>query len=262
MVPDPSFKGLALFTPGGDCVYCRDHRKGAHWHLDLCAALQQHLGLSAPPYFLLPCFTATVDRWVANPSQTLVTVAEAYPRVLQFQALLNSLFDLGDLQWQPNYGNLEECCLGVIESYRSDFPQLWQCHDLIIPLQTDIEPKQTQHSNPGERKNILPPSQIYQFKLFVNGSDTLVTEQMLKLLHRSLEAALSNPYSLELVDVLKHPEMAEAEHISATPTLIQVLPHPPAAWWACYPVRLKLFRNYWVRTDLPPLQRRASPPLL
>lgn len=227
VITSPSFKGLALFTPGGDCVYCRDHRKGVHWHLDLCAALQRHLGLSAPPYFLLPCFTATVDRWIDASSQTLVTVAEAYPRVLQFQALLNALFDLGDLQWQPNYGNLEECSRGVIESYRADFPQLWQCHDLILPIQSDVQPERSGQPQPEEREPILPSPQIYQFKLFVNGSDTLATEQMLRLLHRSLEAALSSPYSLELVDVLKHPEMAEAEHISATPTLIQVLPHPP-----------------------------------
>ncbi|MBU6229722.1 MAG: circadian clock KaiB family protein [Cyanobacteria bacterium REEB459] len=220
----PSFKGLALFTPAGDCVYCRDLRKAAHWHLDLCAALQQQLGLNAPPYFLLPCFTATVDRWFDAHSQSLVTVAEAYPRVLPFETLLNTLFELGDLQWQPNYGNQEECCSQVIESYRADFPQLWQCHDLIMPIQPSADPEPTQPNRP---ENLEFSPQLYQFKLFVNGSDTLATEQMLRLLHRSLEAALSSPYSLELVDVLKHPEMAEAEHISATPTLIQVLPQPP-----------------------------------
>ncbi|NJL47349.1 MAG: circadian clock protein KaiB, partial [Leptolyngbyaceae cyanobacterium SM2_5_2] len=75
-----SFKGLALFTPGGDCVYAIDQHKRERWHLDLCAALQNALCLPELPNFLLPCYTATVDRWVDATSQELITVAEAYPR--------------------------------------------------------------------------------------------------------------------------------------------------------------------------------------
>jgi circadian clock protein KaiB len=231
----PSFKGIALVTPGGDCVYCIDEHKRAHWHLDLCATLQRHLDLPEPPFFLLPCFTATVDRWVDPTTQTPVTVAEAYPRVLRFQPLLNTLFGLGDLSWQPNYGNIDECSVAVIESYQASFPQLWECHDLVIQVD-----QAAPESGPGSGSELVPAALVsspldpldpdplpYHFKLFVSGTDTAATEQMLRLLYTTLETNLPGAYSLQVIDVLTHPDEAEAVNISATPTLIQLSPQPP-----------------------------------
>lgn len=228
-----SFKGLALFTPGGDCVYCIDQRKRSHWHLDLCAALQTSLGLAEPPYFLLPCFTATVDRWVDPNSQTLVTVAEAYPRALRYQTLLNVLFDTEDLIWQPNYSHHEDCSVWVIESYRTTFPQLWESHNLITRVEA------TWVSPLGPSPSTEPAVQIatsaaeaaghgptHLFKLFVSGADTIATEQMLRVLRHTLETTLAHPYTLHLIDVITHPDEAEANNIRATPTLIQVSPPP------------------------------------
>ncbi|MGF1567239.1 MAG: circadian clock KaiB family protein [Nodosilinea sp.] len=221
-----SFKGIALFTPGGDCVYCLDTQKRAHWHLDLCAALQRQLGLQEPPYFLLPGFTATVDRWVDATTQATITVAEAYPRVRRFQPLLNALFDLDALRWQPNYTDYDPCAVALIESYQATFPQLWDHHDLVMR----VESPQT---TIGADANALPfspgtwsPPEPYLFKLFVSGSDTAATEKMLRLLHTTLESTLLGPYTLKVIDVLKQPDQAEADHISATPTLIQVSPAP------------------------------------
>jgi len=258
-LPDPSttaasFKGLALFTPGGDCVYCIDQRKRSHWHLDLCAALQSALGLAEPPYFLLPCFTATVDRWVDPNSQALVTVAEAYPRALRFQTFLNVLFDIDDLIWQPNYSHHEDCSVWVIESYRTTFPELWECHDLIMrveatwvsPLGSSLPTRFTEDStNPpsndlqGSRDSQRLDLPIYDpqetdldgepthlFKLFVSGADTIATEKMLRVLRHTLETTLTHPYTLHLIDVITHPDEAEANNITATPTLIQVSPPP------------------------------------
>jgi circadian clock protein KaiB len=222
-----SFKGIALFTPGGDCVYCLDEQKRAHWHLDLCATLQTHLGLIEPPYFLLPCFTATVDRWVSSTGAKPTTVAEAYPRVLRFQSLLNVLFGLGDWQWQPNYGSVEECSVAMIESYRPQFPQLWESHDLIIQLERvedNLLPATGNLPLPAMPFGAL--TQPYQFKLFVSGVDTAATEKMLRLLHSTLEQSLPNAYTLQVIDVATHPDEAEAANISATPTLIQVSPEP------------------------------------
>lgn len=228
-----SFKGLALFTPGGDCVYCIDQRKRNHWHLDLCAALQSALGLAEPPYFLLPCFTATVDRWVDPNSQALVTVAEAYPRALRFQTLLNVLFDTDDLLWQPNYSHHEDCSVWVIESYRTTFPQLWESHNLITRVEA------TWVSPLGPSPATEPAVQIatsaveaagqgptHLFKLFVSGADTIATEKMLRVLRHTLEATLTHPYTLHLIDVITHPDEAEVNNIKATPTLIQVSPPP------------------------------------
>ncbi len=222
----PSFKGIALFTPGGDCVYCIDHQKRTHWHLDLCATLQQTLGLAEPPYFLLPGFTATVDRWVDELTQSPVTVAEAYPRALRFQALLNRLFELDDLPWQPNYTCREECSPLLIESYRDRFPQLWQCHDLVIQVNAALANPEPETSQPSHWPPLVVPTQPYRFKLFVSSIDTAATEKMLKLLHKTLESALPSPYTLQVVDVLQHPDQAEAEQVSATPTLIQLSPEP------------------------------------
>jgi circadian clock protein KaiB len=224
-----SFKGLALFTPGGDCVYCIDQRKGDHWHLDLCAALQSALGLAEPPYFLLPCFTATVDRWLDPQSQAWVTLAEAYPRALQFQPLLNALFNTPGLTWEPNYSHREECSVWVIEAYQTTFPQLWESHDLVMQVEssggslpslgTAIAAEPT-----GLDRDARPKP--YVLKLFVSGANTLATEQMLRVLHNTLELALPSPYTLQLIDVLTHPDQAEAENISATPTLVQISPTP------------------------------------
>ncbi len=223
----PSFKGIALFTPGGDCVYCLDEQKRAHWHLDLCAALQTHLGLPEPPYFLLPCFTATVDRWVDATTQSPVTVAEAYPRALRFQPLLNALFDLGSLQWQPNYTNAEECSVALIESYQSTFPQLWECHELVMRVEQAAavpKPPTPVLEPPPVPVDSLP--QPHCFKLFVSGSDTAITEKMLRFLYSTLESTLPGAYTLQVIDVTTHPDEAEAANITATPTLIQVSPEP------------------------------------
>ncbi len=221
----PSFKGIALFTPGGDCVYCLDEQKRAHWHLDLCAALQTHLGLAEPPYFLLPCFTATVDRWVNPTTQAPVTAAEAYPRALRFQPLLNALFGLGQLQWQPNYSSAEECSVALIESYRPTFPQLWECHDLVMRVEQAVEV--SEDPLPVDTLDALGTlPQTHCFKLFVSGTDTVATERMLRFLYTTLESTLPSAYTLQVIDVTTHPSEAEAAHISATPTLIQVWPEP------------------------------------
>lgn len=220
------FKGIALFTPGGDCVYCIDRQKQAHWHIDLCATLQRHLALIEPPYFLLPCFTATVDCWIDAHTQARVIVAEAYPRVLRFQALLNALFNLEHQVWQPNYSLHDECSGLLIESYRLRFPQLWDAHDLVMQVEQS-RPDPAPPSSPSRPfAELLPQPQAYRFKLFVSGVDTAATEQMLRLLHSTLESTLLSPYTLQVIDVLKHPDQAEADHISATPTLIQTSPAP------------------------------------
>ncbi|MBD2105610.1 circadian clock KaiB family protein [Nodosilinea sp. FACHB-13] len=221
-----SFKGIALFTPGGDCVYCIDEQKRAHWHIDLCAALQTHLELAEPPYFLLPCFTATVDRWVNSATQAPVTVAEAYPRVLRFQPLLNALFGLGELQWQPNYTSAEECSVALIESYQSTFPELWECHDLVMRVEQAIAVPTPTTPLLEIPLAVDPLPQAHCFKLFVRATDTAVTEKMLRFLYTTLESTLPGAYTLQVIDVTTHPDEAEAANITATPTLIQVSPEP------------------------------------
>jgi circadian clock protein KaiB len=216
-----AFKGIAVFTPGGDLVYCRDEHKRAQWHISLCAALQEHLELPEPPHFLVPCFTATVDRWIEPKSLTMHTVAEGYPFVLRYQALLNAVFGLGNLEWQLISAAGEACSPSMLETHRAKFPQLWENHDLV--LDASVLPKREgaiaslSAPTPDESGPIL--------RLFVSGHSA-ITEQILKTLQGVLETSRHRPYTLKVIDVSKHPEQAEADQISATPTLVRVWPSP------------------------------------
>lgn len=231
------FKGIALFTPGGDLVYCIDSHKQRRWHLHLCASLQEFLGLAEPPHFLIPCYTATFDRWIDTQTQEVKFSAEAYPPVLQYQTLLNTIFETGDLIWQPSIDSEELCNPWVIATYYEQFPELWKNHDLIMQVQkTDLIndsmiPKQLPElRSPSFQVNFSPKSQFpetkgYVLRLFVSGH-SLGTERTLQTLHQLLEQSIGHPYTLKVIDVLKHPDLAEADQISATPTLVKVWPKP------------------------------------
>ena len=208
-----SFKGIALFTPGGDLVYCLDPTKQEHWHLHLCVRLQEVLNLPEPPHFLVPAYTATVDRGWHPQKEQLETWAEVYPAVQRHCLLLEALFDVPHLQWQRASWREETCNPLLIETYRQDFPQLWQRHDLILPY----------HWSPTVE---LPATHsFYSFNLFVAGH-SINTRQTLKVIHELLETNLSSNYTLKVVDISKHPEQAETNNITATPTLIRISPQP------------------------------------
>lgn len=261
------FKGIALFTPGGDLIYCIDPTKQERWHLHLCLGLQEILELPEPPHFLVPCFTATIDCWL-NPRTGQVQIyAEAYPLVLRHQALLNAVFETGDLVWQPAPWLEGVCDSMALATYRSLFPQLWEDHDLIVhyslsPIKSPLKHKsnlvenyrlktQLHLSSPLEERHTerdietqgkelplevdpkLPQANKHQpleklgyvLRLFVAGHNAN-TERILQALHQILEQSLLHPYTLKVVDVFKHPEQAEADSVSATPTLVKVSPAP------------------------------------
>jgi circadian clock protein KaiB len=236
------FKGIALFTPGGDLVYCSDPNKQKRWHLHLCMVLRDILGLSEPPHFLVPCYTATVDRWLVPYSGQVQTFAEAAPAILRYQPLLNQIFGTGDLIWHAT--SLQEglCDPVVLSVYRHQFPQLWETHDLIVqcnrsqfryleevnePMTVAPPPTDLSMPEPLHRTSLQPaqPPQGYVFRLFVSGSSG-GTERILQSLHQFLEESLSHPYTLKVIDVTRHPELAEQDQISATPTLVRVYPLP------------------------------------
>jgi circadian clock protein KaiB len=223
------FKGIALFTPGGDLVYCIDPQKQTRWHLQLCAVLQEMLGLSEPPHFLVPCYTATIDRWLDPRTQQVQTYAEACPLVMRYQALLGAVFRVSDLVWNSSPCPEEVCSLNVLTTYRHQFPQLWQNHDLVVQLER-VEPSldalETKRSTlawspAGQNQS----TQGYVLRLFVSGNSA-ATAKILQNLHQLLENSLQHPYTLRVVDIYKHPDLAEADQIAATPTLVKVWPRP------------------------------------
>lgn len=237
------FKGIALFTPGGDLIYGIDPSKQEHWHLHLCASLQEILGLPEPPHFLVPGYTGTIDRWLDPYTQKMRTSAELYPPIQQHQALLNAVFGVRKIGWTVSPWLEESCDPIILETYRDRFPQLWQDHDLIVRCdrtnQTQLmEPSALHHSTLDEHLKLMEslqtplkstPSPLerssYVLRLFVSGHSSS-TERILTELHEFLEQSLEHPYTLKVIDVLKHPEQAESNHISATPTLLRVWPKP------------------------------------
>lgn len=305
------FKGIALFTPGADLIYCLDPKKQGHWHLHLCVALQEILGLPEPPHFLVPGYTATMDRWLDPRTRQIRTSAEIYPLVRHHQALLNAVFGLGNLVWETAPWQEGLCDPLVLETYRHRFPQLWEDHDLIVRferpeqfsysyresyprlerkevssdnIQGESSASEERTSSPSETtaselpvlserdaihlnsigqepsvSQELPPeessttasfvsvrdsgaiahneypdmalnshlqhAQGYVLRLFVSGHSA-ATEYTLISLHQLLEHSLRLPYTLKVIDVFKHPDQAEANQISATPTLLRVWPQP------------------------------------
>jgi len=67
--------------------------------------------------------------------------------------------------------------------------------------------------------------EIWELVLFVAGEDGAALKAQAKL--RSIcDKHLSGPYVIDVVDILKDPELADAADIVATPTLIRRQPKP------------------------------------
>ena len=67
----------------------------------------------------------------------------------------------------------------------------------------------------------------YVLKLYVTGV-TPRSHAALKNLKKILNEDYKGVYSLKVIDVMKHPKLAEDDKILATPTLIKILPPPVA----------------------------------
>jgi circadian clock protein KaiB len=214
-----TYKGLAVFTPGGDVVYCIDPSKQGHWHVQLCAAIGQILDLPESPLFLSNCFSATVDCWVDSQTQVLKVAAEAKPKAWQYRSLLEVIFNTPVEQWQLDSTASELCGGLILENYREQFPQLWEHHNLVARLDQLSAFKYA--ANPD-----LPnPLSGYVLRLFVSGQNN-ATIDALEHLYQFLEQTLETPYTLRVIDVQQYPELAEEDHITATPTLIKIWPPP------------------------------------
>ena len=67
----------------------------------------------------------------------------------------------------------------------------------------------------------------YVLKLYVTGT-TPRSKVALKNIEKILSEDYKGVYSLNVIDVMKHPKLAEDDKILATPTLIKILPPPVA----------------------------------
>jgi circadian clock protein KaiB len=220
----PVFKGIALLTPGGDFFYCIDSSKQSRWHIHLCAAIQERLELPEPPHFLVPCYCATIDRWIDPQTGGVKTLAEAYPPVFRYQALLNAVFGTEPGLWKLAVGESELCNPLVLAAYRETFPQLWESHEWVVRVNlASIPDRLAPELEAADRAETVLDG--YVLRLFIKGYNPSVEATLLRL-HELLETSLGQPYTLKIIDVLKHPDRAEADRISTTPTLIRLSPPP------------------------------------
>ena len=229
------FKGIALFTPGGDLIYGIDPDKQAQWHNDLCLGLQKIWGLADSPHFLVPGYTATVERWLNPQTQEVETIAEAYPAVERYIPLLQLLFNLeATTKWEIAPWREEQCSRAIIETYKPHFPQLWSCQDLIVRLDPkhtaqNLENSDRNTSNFSNSVDLLSASgeltSTYVLRLFISSDDTNA-EETLSSIHQLLEESLGSPYTLKVIDLKKSPQQADIHKIAVTPTLVRLSPEP------------------------------------
>ena len=120
------------------------------------------------------------------------------------------------------------CDPELLDTYQNQFPELWDYHNLVVHFDQFWARRYT--LQPESRDEPLSVSKKatqsgFVLRLFVSGHSAS-TELILRKLHHTLETTLQEPYTLKVIDVYRNPEQAEADQITATPTLLKVWPRP------------------------------------
>jgi circadian clock protein KaiB len=92
------------------------------------------------------------------------------------------------------------------------------------------KPRPSRKRKPRSRGKIEEPDSHslqakYVLRLYINGS-TLKSTLAVKNINQICEQHLNGLYSLEIIDIYQHANLARDEQIVAVPTLIKRLPHP------------------------------------
>ncbi len=67
--------------------------------------------------------------------------------------------------------------------------------------------------------------EVWELKLYIAGS-TIKSQTALKNLKKYCEEHLKGKYKIEVIDLLKKPQLAEGDQIFAVPTLVKKIPEP------------------------------------
>ncbi len=80
---------------------------------------------------------------------------------------------------------------------------------------------------PQKRKKVKPPSaeSNWNLRLYVAGQTPKSLKAFLNL-KNICEEHLAGKYSIEVIDLLKNPQLAKGDQIIAIPTLVRKLPDP------------------------------------
>lgn len=80
-------------------------------------------------------------------------------------------------------------------------------------------------TKPAVRKQTNPITKRYELRLYVAGK-TPKCEAALQNLKHYCEQHLKDEYSIEVIDLLQNPQLAEGDQILAVPTLVKKVPEP------------------------------------
>ena len=69
------------------------------------------------------------------------------------------------------------------------------------------------------------PAKLWQLRLYVTGQ-TLRSQTALANLKKICETHLHGEYSITVIDLLKHPQLARGDQILAVPAVVRKLPKP------------------------------------
>ena len=74
-------------------------------------------------------------------------------------------------------------------------------------------------------KNDRPPDDVWELRLYVAGQTPRSVAAFANL-KKICEEHLAGRYNIEVVDLVKHPQLAAGDQILAIPTLVRKLPQP------------------------------------
>ena len=74
-------------------------------------------------------------------------------------------------------------------------------------------------------QRLHPVPKVWELRLYVAGQTPKCLTAFANL-KRLCEAHLAGAYRIEVVDLLKHPQLAQGDQILAIPTLVRKLPEP------------------------------------
>ena len=82
-------------------------------------------------------------------------------------------------------------------------------------------------ANPGSKnqKDTKPPEEVWELRLYVAGH-TPKSIAAFANLKKICEEHLKGKYHIEVIDLLKNPQLARGDQIIAVPTLVRSLPPP------------------------------------
>lgn len=86
-------------------------------------------------------------------------------------------------------------------------------------------PAPVENIQPEETKSSTGAVEVWELRLYVAGQ-TPKSLTAFANLKKLCEAHLAGRYSIEIIDLLKHPQLAAGDQIVAIPTLVRKLPEP------------------------------------